>query len=54
MVWLCSPFIKDMRPQDKVTCLAFLVCGGIIGILFAKVLAVPQVNREAGQESAKI
>nr|WP_325257228.1 ethanolamine utilization protein EutH [uncultured Oscillibacter sp.] len=77
------PFIKDMRPQDKVTCLAFLVCGGycigdflafnvnfqpnllipvfvgqvcggIIGILFAKVLAVPQVNREAGQESAKI
>lgn len=77
------PFIKDMRPQDKVTCLAFLVrggycigdflafnvnfqpnllipvfvgqvCGGTIGILFAKVLAVPQVNREAGQESAKI
>lgn len=76
------PFIKDMRPQDKVVCLAFLVCGGycigdflafnvnfqpnllipvfvgqvcggIIGILFAKVLAVPQVNREAGQEAAK-
>lgn len=76
------PFIKDMRPQDKVTCLAFLVCGGyclgdfiafnvnfqpnllipvfvgqvcggIIGILFAKVLAVPQVNREAGQEAVK-
>lgn len=22
------PFIKDMRPQDKVVCLAFLVCGG--------------------------
>lgn len=68
------PYIKDMRPQDKVTVLAFLVCagyclgdfiafnvnfqpnllvpvfvgqvcGGIIGILFAKVLAVPQVKR---------
>lgn len=76
------PFIKDMRPQDKVVCLAFLVCGGycvgdflafnvnfqpnllvpvfvgqvcggIIGILFAKVLAVPQVNREAEQASSK-
>ncbi|MCI8538745.1 MAG: ethanolamine utilization protein EutH [Oscillospiraceae bacterium] len=69
------PFIKDMRPQDKVTCLAFLVCGGycigdflafnvnfqpnllipvfvgqvcggVIGILFAKILAVPQVERQ--------
>ncbi len=76
------PFIKDMRPQDKVTCLAFLVCGdycigdflafnvnfqpnllipvfvgqvcgGIIGILFAKVLAVPQVNRESEREASK-
>ncbi len=69
------PFIKDMRPQDKVTCLAFLVCGGycigdflafnvnfqpnllipvfvgqvcggVIGILFAKILAVPQAERQ--------
>ena len=68
------PFIKDMRPQDKVICLAFLVCGGyclgdfiafnvnsqpnllvptlvgqvlggIIGIIFAKLLAVPQVKK---------
>ena len=22
------PFIKNMRPEDKVTCLAFLTCGG--------------------------
>lgn len=70
------PYIKDMRPQDKVVVLAFLVCGGyclgdfiafnvnfqpnllipvfigqisggIIGILFAKVLAVPQAKRYA-------
>jgi ethanolamine transporter len=68
------PYIKDMRPVDKVICLAFLVCGGyclgdfiafdvnfqpnllvpvfvgqigggIIGILFAKLLAVPQVRK---------
>ena len=73
------PFIKDMRPQDKVVCLAFLVCGGyclgdfiafnvnfqpnllipvfvgqvlggIIGILFAKFLAVPQAKRLAAQQ----
>nr|WP_325196568.1 ethanolamine utilization protein EutH [uncultured Oscillibacter sp.] len=77
------PFIKDMRPQDKVVCLAFLVCGGycvgdflafnvnfqpnllipvfvgqvcggIIGILFAKVLAVPEAKRLEAQESAKV
>lgn len=72
------PYIKDMRPQDKVTVLAFLVCGGyclgdfiafnvnfqpnlllpvfigqisggVIGILFAKLLAVPQVKRAAAE-----
>lgn len=76
------PYIKDMRPQDKVIVLAFLVCGGyclgdfiafnvnfqpnllvptfvgqiaggIIGILFAKVLAVPQVKRMADDEAAE-
>ena len=69
------PFIKDMRPQVMVCCVAFLVCGGycigdflafnvnfqpnllipvfvgqvcggVIGILFAKILAVPQVERQ--------
>jgi ethanolamine transporter len=75
------PYIKDMRPVDKVICLAFLVCGGyclgdfvafdvnfqpnplipvflgqigggIIGILFAKLLAVPQVKKlEAAGEA---
>lgn len=68
------PFVKEMRPRDKVVALAFLACGGyclgdfiafnvnfqpnllipvfvgqisggIIGILFAKLLAVPQVER---------
>lgn len=68
------PFVKEMRPKDKVVALAFLACGGyclgdfiafnvnfqpnllipvfvgqisggIIGILFAKLLAVPQVER---------
>lgn len=77
------PFIKNMRPQDKVVCLAFLVCGGycvgdflafnvnfqpnllipvfvgqvcggIIGILFAKFLAVPEAKRLEAQESAKV
>lgn len=77
------PFIKDMRPQDKVVCLAFLVCGGyclgdflafnvnfqpnllipvfvgqvcggIIGILFAKFLAVPEVKRLQAQESSQV
>lgn len=72
------PYIKDMRPQDKVVVLAFLVCGGyclgdfiafnvnfqpnllipvfigqisggIIGILFAKLLAVPQAKRVAAE-----
>ena len=67
------PFVKEMRPRDKVVCMAFLacggyslgdflafnvnfqpnllvpvfvgqICGGIIGILFAKLLAVPQVR----------
>lgn len=68
------PFVKEMRPRDKVVALAFLACGGyclgdfiafnvnfqpnllipvfvgqisggVIGILFAKLLAVPQVER---------
>lgn len=68
------PFVKEMRPQDKVVALAFLtcggyclgdflafnvnfqpnllipvfigqICGGIIGIVFAKLFAVPQVKR---------
>ena len=75
------PFVKEMRPRDKVVCMAFLACGGyslgdflafnvnfqpnllvpvfvgrescggIIGILFAKLLAVPQV-RALEQETA--
>lgn len=73
------PFVKEMRPQDKVVALAFLACGGyclgdflafnvnfqpnllipvfigqlaggIIGILFAKLLAVPQVNKMEAAE----
>lgn len=73
------PYIKNMRPQDKVVVLAFLVCGGyclgdfiafnvnfqpnllvpvfigqicggIIGIFFAKFLAVPQANKLAEAE----
>lgn len=76
------PFIKDMRPQDKVVCLAFLVCGGycvgdflafnvnfqpnllipvfvgqvcggIIGILFAKALAVPEAKRLEAAEAVQ-
>ncbi|MEG2455068.1 MAG: ethanolamine utilization protein EutH [Oscillospiraceae bacterium] len=68
------PYVRDMRPKDKVVALAFLTCGGyclgdfiafnvnfqpnlllavfigqvvggIIGIVFAKLLAVPQVNK---------
>lgn len=68
------PFVREMRPRDKVVALAFLACGGyclgdflafnvnfqpnllipvfvgqvtggIIGIVFAKLLAVPQVER---------
>ena len=67
------PFVKEMRPRDKVVCMAFLacggyslgdflafnvnfqpnllvpvfvgqICGGVIGIVFAKLLAVPQVR----------
>lgn len=65
--------VKDMKPTDKVLCIAFTVCGGyclgdwiafnvnfqpnlvipifigqlcggIIGIIFAKVIAIPQVK----------
>ncbi len=75
------PYIKEMRPEDKVTVLAFLVCGGyclgdfiafnvnfqpnllipvfigqicggIIGIVFAKFLAVPQAKKLAAAELA--
>ena len=74
------PYIRDMRPRDKVICLAFLPCagyclgdfiafnvnfqpnlliptfvgqvlGGIIGILFAKLLAIPQVKKMEAAES---
>lgn len=75
------PFVKEMRPRDKVVVLAFLtcggyclgdflafnvnfqpnllipvfigqICGGIIGILFAKLLAVPQAEKLAAAELA--
>ena len=67
------PFVKEMRPRDKVVCMAFLacggyslgdflafnvnfqpnllvpvfvgqICGGVIGIVFEKLLAVPLVR----------
>lgn len=70
------PFVRDMKPKDKVVTLAFLACagyslgdfiafdvnfqpnlvvavfvgqivGGLVGIFFAKILAVPRVEADA-------
>lgn len=74
--------VKDMKPADKVICIAFTVCagyclgdwiafnvnfqpnlvvpvfigqfcGGIIGIIFAKVIAVPQVKKMSEAKSGE-
>ena len=42
----------NFQPNLLIPVFVGQICGGIIGILFAKLLAVPQVRRMEAQEPA--